>query len=1300
MKGNKIGKRVWHRCVTALSCLVVFCTTYALILPAVALEHDKTTFYCEKEEHQHTDECNHSKDPLCGQEESETKPGHTHGDECYEIRVVENQICGLEENENHQHNEQCFETIEEKNLICTQEEAPEEKGHSHSANCYLSVDPVCGKEEHTHSRECESNKALKETKDEWENSIPKKLDEDLSKRIVQVADSQLKYKEVLENFEIVDGVEKGYTRYGEWYGRPYEDWNIMFASFVLKYAGVSNEKVPYGHDWNEWIEDLTKRELFEPEDYEAQNGDLVFFRDQEDENAPDKKIQSYVGIVKDHNKNKAIVGDFEDEVREVIVSEEDYKVLTYVHPKEEQVDVEKPEQQPVQPDEENPKPEEEPKPDGEEQEPQEIEYRLPEEFTAETEDFTLVLKPRKIAGVETEVDETTEKEEKPVDENDGLAMKNYVLPTEENMQDKLDEEQNMTVEELDQIQEDNLQQKEEEENKPVPTLVVEKMDETNIPQEDQEEVAELKEQSLEEVDPEQLLDLSLYKLRFFVGEQEVNLEDQKFDAELAPTEQFVEKYDTSKELEDVAPEAEVGAQLIIKSMNINSEKENNFLEEDIESEDTTETYQAGKNISSILFTLKNLSFSSIVVDTTNPRFEVQTWGWLARNKTYSSKPDNHYIDVISMDNGTPTNGSNIKKFNYRINDQGLFETENYYTSIYKELTGLEYHKYPDLKYFNQLSNNANYSLKEIWVLKENGNPNSEIKNNQDINNNWIVRKKDAEFTNNPEFKNNSNYIVIEENTVIRLIFEPLKNRTFTSAANFYDYDITDDGTWTNYNNGNDGTRKTAKGINQISNYRNIKEKALLAFGNQNTGTGMKKEFLSGYPLNSYNAKGNGLPVFDIVTGLDMNRNLIYNAAISAPKLFEDGSAYGKTYYPGSLTFSQTGDSYTLSSVQGNNNIGASNLDRFQNLYNDKNVKQNPYFTNQFWPLDNVPESNRKDPLSGGIKDLGKGGNGKDRYVSEVTYQSDVKPVANSDENGRFNPTGTSKTYYYPASDNAKNFHNNLFGMTYDIEFTLDSSYVGPLDYFFFGDDDLWAFLTYPDGTTKKIIDIGGIHGTYGAKVDLRSNAYIPVKNQQAGKYKLKIFYTERGLSGSTCYLQFSLPNISGINQKQEVQQVSIQKETEDLDYTTPYEFKVDIRDGNGKEIVDVFQYIVLDKNDSSFIKYKTIKSGGIITLNKDQIATIENLPIGAKVTATEVLPNNTNIDVYAWLNNNIDKSEQKHSITTTGDNQVITFLNVRFFKLPETGGFGINPPLIASGAGLMTTSVYVIGIQKKKRRKK
>ena len=36
MKDTNNKKRSWKRLVTILSCVVVFCTTYALILPAVA----------------------------------------------------------------------------------------------------------------------------------------------------------------------------------------------------------------------------------------------------------------------------------------------------------------------------------------------------------------------------------------------------------------------------------------------------------------------------------------------------------------------------------------------------------------------------------------------------------------------------------------------------------------------------------------------------------------------------------------------------------------------------------------------------------------------------------------------------------------------------------------------------------------------------------------------------------------------------------------------------------------------------------------------------------------------------------------------------------------------------------------------------------------------------------------------------------------------------------------------------------------------------------------------------------------
>ena len=32
-----IRKKRWHKAVTVLSCLVVFCTTYALILPAITM---------------------------------------------------------------------------------------------------------------------------------------------------------------------------------------------------------------------------------------------------------------------------------------------------------------------------------------------------------------------------------------------------------------------------------------------------------------------------------------------------------------------------------------------------------------------------------------------------------------------------------------------------------------------------------------------------------------------------------------------------------------------------------------------------------------------------------------------------------------------------------------------------------------------------------------------------------------------------------------------------------------------------------------------------------------------------------------------------------------------------------------------------------------------------------------------------------------------------------------------------------------------------------------------------------------
>ena len=47
-------KNRWLKVVTVLASVAVFCTTYALILPAITWER---SLICEKPEHEHSDSC-------------------------------------------------------------------------------------------------------------------------------------------------------------------------------------------------------------------------------------------------------------------------------------------------------------------------------------------------------------------------------------------------------------------------------------------------------------------------------------------------------------------------------------------------------------------------------------------------------------------------------------------------------------------------------------------------------------------------------------------------------------------------------------------------------------------------------------------------------------------------------------------------------------------------------------------------------------------------------------------------------------------------------------------------------------------------------------------------------------------------------------------------------------------------------------------------------------------------------------------------------------------------------------------
>ena len=151
-------RRAFTRFVGGTAAVVVFVTTYALILPAITLEREAV---CGMEAHQHDDSC-YSEELICEIPESD---GHHHTDECY--TVTRELICKLQEHihseengcydengnliceiQEHQHDDSCYEEI--KTLTCGQEESD---GHHHGPECYEKV-LTCGKEAHTHSEEC------------------------------------------------------------------------------------------------------------------------------------------------------------------------------------------------------------------------------------------------------------------------------------------------------------------------------------------------------------------------------------------------------------------------------------------------------------------------------------------------------------------------------------------------------------------------------------------------------------------------------------------------------------------------------------------------------------------------------------------------------------------------------------------------------------------------------------------------------------------------------------------------------------------------------------------------------------------------------------------------------------------------------------------------------------------------------------------------------------------------------------------------------------------------------------------
>ena len=121
-------KKRWYRVVTCLACVVVFCTVYALILPAVTMEKET----CKIPEHTHSEACYTQvtsvtrTEPVCTIESLNL---HQHDNTCYDSEG--NLTCGYADFVVHRHDSACYD--ENGNLWC---QLPEIETHAHTDECY------------------------------------------------------------------------------------------------------------------------------------------------------------------------------------------------------------------------------------------------------------------------------------------------------------------------------------------------------------------------------------------------------------------------------------------------------------------------------------------------------------------------------------------------------------------------------------------------------------------------------------------------------------------------------------------------------------------------------------------------------------------------------------------------------------------------------------------------------------------------------------------------------------------------------------------------------------------------------------------------------------------------------------------------------------------------------------------------------------------------------------------------------------------------------------------------------------
>ena len=378
----------------------------------------------------------------------------------------------------------------------------------------------------------------------------------------------------------------------------------------------------------------------------------------------------------------------------------------------------------------------------------------------------------------------------------------------------------------------------------------------------------------------------------------------------------------------------------------------------------------------------------------------------------------------------------------------------------------------------------------IYASKKELSPGESI-SNYDIADNWNINWAEKSTTDGKfESISNLDEIQVVSDCIIRVYYTP-QEKTLAGSTTFYDYTVKagkQDGSW--------GFSDTYYSFNQLTNDKSpkVSENKKLIAGTNDPNVGQNYPEYQQYKISLPDSKGNtkdancytggDSTIPGLLKKIDDNGNVIFNYA--EPGFFVD-SDY---------------------SVQFGGSIFGGGKKRFlRKVYKD--------------------------------------------YTLEFARKGDtytLNGVRNKD-NGWV--TGAGNNFYpldseLPSYEESERSHNYYFGMRYDVTFKI-GDYVGPLNYKFTGDDDLWVVL---DGK-KIVIDLGGIHSAAEKTVDLWQyigQAANLTEAQKQQTHTLTILYMERGAGASNCEMKFTLPSAK-------IQQVDKTKMTNISFYKTDAEGK-------------------------------------------------------------------------------------------------------------------------------------------------